>query len=97
MAEQKLAGKTAIVTGASRGIGAEIAERFAAEGASVLITARTRGKGQNAMEGSLEETAQRITDAGGKVEIFVADMSSPTDREALVATAEGAFSVARPT
>jgi citronellol/citronellal dehydrogenase len=91
MAEQKLAGKVAIVTGASRGIGAEIAERFAAEGAKVLITARTRGKGQNAMEGSLEETAQRITDAGGHAEIFVADMSSAQDRENLVATAEGAF------
>lgn len=91
MAEQKLAGKVAIVTGASRGIGAEIAERFASEGAKVLITARTRGKGENPMEGSLEETAQRIKDAGGTVEIQVADMSNPTDREEVVAAAEGAF------
>src|SRR4051812_48221144 len=52
MANGRLEGKTAIVTGASRGIGAEIAERFAAEGAKVLITARTKGKGENPMEGS---------------------------------------------
>ena len=91
MAEGKLAGKAAIVTGASRGIGAEIAERFAAEGAKVLITARTKGKGENPMEGSLDETAQRISAAGGTVEIQTADMSHPEDREAVVAAAEGAF------
>jgi NAD(P)-dependent dehydrogenase (short-subunit alcohol dehydrogenase family) len=91
MAEGKLAGKVAIVTGASRGIGAEIAERYAAEGAKVLITARTKGKGENPMEGSLDETAQRIKDAGGTVEIETADMSQPLDREKVVAAAEGAF------
>lgn len=91
MANGRLEGKTAIVTGASRGIGAEIAERFAAEGAKVLITARTKGKGENPMEGSLDETAQRIAAAGGTVEIKTADMSRPEDREAVVATAEGAF------
>jgi len=53
----RLAGKVAIVTGAGQGIGAAIAEGFAAEGAKVLITGRTLSK--------LEEVAHRIAAAGG--------------------------------
>jgi NAD(P)-dependent dehydrogenase (short-subunit alcohol dehydrogenase family) len=54
----QLEGKTALVTGASRGIGAAVAKRFAAEGAHVILTARTVG--------GLEEIDDAIQSAGGK-------------------------------
>lgn len=78
-----LAGKTALITGASRGIGAAIAERFAAEGATVIICARTEEKHAH-LPGSLKDTADTLRRHGGDVHVIAADLGKEADRIALV-------------
>jgi NAD(P)-dependent dehydrogenase (short-subunit alcohol dehydrogenase family) len=82
-----------VVTGASRGIGAAIARRFASEGARVAIVARSLEPGSGGhLAGSLREVADDITAAGGSALPIVADLSDPNcDRPAIVATAEAAL------
>jgi citronellol/citronellal dehydrogenase len=77
-------GKIALVTGASRGLGKAIAERFAAEGAAVALTARTLEPDPKYV-GSLRETRDGIEAAGGRAVAVQADLSSSDDRERLMA------------
>jgi citronellol/citronellal dehydrogenase len=82
-----LDGKVAIVTGASRGIGAEIARRFGAAGAAVAVSARTTEAGTSPFPGTIGETAEQILAAGGTAVAIRADLSRPEDRERLVGEA----------
>ena len=79
-----LDGKVALVTGASRGIGAEIARRFGVEGAAVAVAARTTAEAPGALPGTIDETAAQIGRAGGTAIAIPADLSKPADRERLV-------------
>ena len=80
----KLDGLVAVVTGASRGIGSEIARLFAAEGGKVICAARTLREGDHPLEGSLEKTIGDIRDAGGDATPVAVNISLPEDCERLL-------------
>ena len=63
----RLEGRIALITGASRGIGAAVAKRFAAEGAHLILTARTVG--------GLEEVDDAVKAAGGQATLVPADLT----------------------
>jgi len=76
-AEHWLAGRLAVVTGASRGIGAATAEALAAAGARVVLAARDRA--------ALDGVAGRIRDAGGEATAVPTDVGRASDVERLFA------------
>jgi len=81
--EKRLNGRVALVTGASRGIGAAVARAFAAEGAHVVLLARTQG--------ALEEVDDAIQAAGGKATLMPFDLSETKKIEAIGPTIAGRF------
>ncbi len=87
----KLAGKVAVVTGASRGIGEAVAIRYAMEGAKVVVAARTLNDGDHVLPGGIAATAESITAAGGEAIAVTADLAVDADRRALISTTEETF------
>jgi len=79
----RFAGRRVLVTGASRGIGAATAQRFAAEGADVAIVARTVAWHDH-LAGSLTETADRMRGFGARVVAIAADIADESDRSRII-------------
>jgi NAD(P)-dependent dehydrogenase (short-subunit alcohol dehydrogenase family) len=79
----QLDGKVAIVTGASKGIGRAMSERFAREGASVVCAARTPNL--------VREVADGIVTAGGRAAAVVADLGTEAGARAAVGAAVKTF------
>ncbi len=80
----KLAGKVAVVTGASKGIGASIAEYLAAEGASVVVNYASSKAGA-------DKVVSAITAKGGKAIAVQADVSTKDDITRLFAETKKAY------
>ncbi len=80
---KRLAGKVAVVTGASSGIGEATALALAEEGARVAVSARRRDR--------LDTLVARIKDAGGEAQAFTADVSQEDQANGLITQAHDAF------
>jgi 3-oxoacyl-[acyl-carrier protein] reductase len=81
---QKLAGKVAVVTGASKGIGASIARQLAAEGASVVVNYASSKEGA-------DKVVNEITGKGGKAIAVQGDVSKQADIDQLFAETKKAY------
>ena len=77
---KRLAGKVAIVTGASRGIGRAICIALAQEGATIVLAARSSD--------TLQEAADRVTQAGGKAHVVVTELTNEESIKNLVKETE---------
>lgn len=92
LGNKALAGKVAIVTGASRGIGEAIAKLFAAEGAKVVCAARSLKEGDHKLfSGSLTTTVSEIEKAGGIALAVQTDLGKEESCIHLVAKAREAY------
>ncbi len=77
--DQNLNGKVVLVTGASRGIGLDIARVLAREGMTVVCAARTENEGDSRIPGGLSTTVDAINESGGKAVAHRVDLARDED------------------
>lgn len=82
-------GKTIIITGSSRGIGREMALRFARDGANIVVTAKSVQEGK--LPGTIYSVAEEVEKAGGKALAVPMDLRMDETIEEMVAKAVAAF------
>lgn len=82
---RRLSGKIVIVTGASRGLGRHCALGYGAEGATVVVAARSRLE-SDALPGTIDETAKLVEAAGGSAFPVACDVGEPASVQSMAAT-----------
>ncbi len=82
---ERLEGKVAVVTGASRGIGRGVALGLGEAGATVYVTGRTLSDGDSELAGSLESTREAVSEAGGEARVVRCDHTRDEQVESLFA------------
>lgn len=83
--ELQLAGKRALVTGSTGGLGEEIAKVLAAEGAAVIVHGRDRARA--------ESVAKTIRESGGQAEVAIGDLTTAEGADAVAAAVDGPIDI----
>ena len=91
MSAGHLAGRAAVVTGGSRGIGLAIAQSLVAEGVDVMICARSVGELADAVRGTTQRTPDTRNPQPGRIEWYAADIRDPSHMNTVVAQAAETF------
>jgi citronellol/citronellal dehydrogenase len=81
----RLAGKVAIITGASRGLGQYCAVGYAREGAKVVVAARTETESDPRLPGTIHDTVRMVHEAGGEGLAVVCNVGDEASVEAMAA------------
>lgn len=89
--ELDLTGKVVIITGASRGIGKQVAQSFARRGANLVLAARTAVEPDRKLPGTLSQTLARIGQMGASAITVQTDLASEADLKRLVDAAVARF------